>query len=188
MGRVHGSPGGACVDNLLRRSDGVTLIEIIIALLVATFAMIPTASIMGYGGRATVKDARRIIAIQTLDKTMRQLLQEDYDVIPTGNGISTSFGIVTLGNITSQSGTEYIIILDSEYISPVHFAYQNVNVNLATFKTDEPEPGDFMAPETLTLNDCIKALKVTVRWNEQANIPVEVSAISYRADFARRNG
>ena len=51
-------------EKFLKR--GITLIEIVMAMLIMASVMIPVASIMGYGGRATVKDARRIAAIQLL--------------------------------------------------------------------------------------------------------------------------
>ncbi len=167
---------------------GVTLVEIVIALLIMTSVMIPIASIMGYGGRATQKDARRIVAIQLLDRTMRNILQEDFGPIPIGNDIIAPFGAVVLGNITSEEGTIYSVILNSEFISPADFAFQGINVNSPTFKSDEPVAADFLAAEDLTLDNCIKQVRVTIRWMEQQNLPVEVSAISYRADFTRRTG
>lgn len=171
---------------LLKR--GVTLIEIIIALLIMTSVMIPISSIMGYGGSATLKDARRIAAMQLLDKTMRVLLQEDFATIPVGNNLQASFGAVILGPVTAETGTTYSVILDSQFISPVNFAFQNVNVNSPAFKTDEPVAADFLTAENLSLTNCVMQVRITVRWMEQQNLPVEVSAISYRADFTRRTG
>lgn len=167
---------------------GVTLIEIIIALLIMTSVMIPVASIMGYGGSATMKDARRIAAIQLLDKTMRMLLQEEFGQIPVGNNIVVPFNSVVLGNVTAENGTAYTVVLDSEFVSPADFAFQSVNVNSPTFKTDEPVAADFLPAETLSLNNCVMRIRITVRWLEQQNLPVEVSAISFRADFTRRTG
>lgn len=172
----------------MRSRAGVTLLEIMIALLIMSSVMIPISSIMGYGGAATSKDARRIAAIQTLDKTMRQILQEQYELIPVAADNQTSFSGVTLGNIVSDTGASYTVILDCQFVSPVVFAYQDVKVNSPSFKTDDPEAGDFLAAEDLTLNNCVKFVRVTVRWMEQQNIPVEVSAVSYRADFTRRTG
>ncbi|OGK06147.1 MAG: hypothetical protein A2W80_15425 [Candidatus Riflebacteria bacterium GWC2_50_8] len=173
-------------EKFLKR--GITLIEIVMAMLIMASVMIPVASIMGYGGRATVKDARRIAAIQLLEKTMRVLLQEDFAAIPTGNSLQASFGNVVLGNITSDAGTVYTVSLDSEFISPAKFAFNGVNVNSPTFKTDEPAAEDFMTSETLSLNNCVKQVRITVRWMEQQTTPVEIAVISYRADFTRRTG
>lgn len=167
---------------------GVTLIEIVIALLIMTSAMIPIASLMGYGGRATSKDARRIVAIQTLEKTLKQLLQEPFTQIPVGDAVKTSFNGVDLGKIKTPSGYEYDVELKSKYVSPVSFSYQNVKVNLPSFKPDDPAAGDFDDAEALSLSDCVLELTVKVSWKEQQTLPVEVSAMTYRANFQRRNG
>lgn len=168
--------------------SGTTLLEIIIALLIMTSAMIPIASLMGYGGRATTKDARRIVAIQTLEKTLRQLLQEPFTEIPVGNTVKASFNGVDLGKIVSPAGYEYDVELSSKYVSPVNFSFQNVKVNLPAFKPEDPLAGDFSDSESLVLTDCILELVVKVSWKEQQTLPVDVSAMTYRANFQRRNG
>ncbi|MDD2997819.1 MAG: hypothetical protein PHV05_02085 [Candidatus Riflebacteria bacterium] len=172
----------------IRDISGVTLLELMLALLILSSAMIPIASLMGYGGRATSKDARRIVAIQTLEKTLRQLLQEPFDQIPVGNAVKTSFNGVDLGNITSSAGYSYEVELSSKYVSPVDFAFQNVKVNLPTFDPGAPQASDFADKESLSLANCVIELIVKVTWNEQKNLPVEVSAMTYRANFRRRNG
>lgn len=112
----------------LKINRGVTLLEIMMALLIMSSAMIPIASLMGYGGRATSKDARRIVAIQTLEKTLRQLLVEPYDEIPTGKALKKKFNNVELGTIVTPAGYQYEVELDSSYVSPVNFSYQPVKV------------------------------------------------------------
>ncbi len=171
-----------------RKTDGVTLLEIMIALLIMTSAMIPVASLMGYGGRATSKDARRIVAIQTLDKTLRQLLNEPFAEIPVGAGIKKTFNKVELGAIKTQAGYGYDVELSSRYISPVTFSYQSVKVNLPSFKPDAPLASDFAPTETISLTNCIIELIVKVSWKEQQNLTVDVSAMTYRANYHRRNG
>lgn len=166
--------------------SGITLLEIIIALLIMTSVMIPISSLMGYGGSATKKDARRITAIQLLDKTMREILQTEFKLIPVGNDIKTPFGATHLGTVTSSAGVEYTVSLSSNYISPAVFSFQNIRVNLPDFKPEEPKDTDFTGAETISLANCVKSLIVTVSWVEQQSIPVQVSAISYSADFARR--
>ncbi|MFZ5951398.1 MAG: type IV pilus modification PilV family protein [Candidatus Rifleibacteriota bacterium] len=172
------------------KNRGTTLIEIMIALFILATAMIPIASIMGYGGRATSKDARRILAIQLLDKTLRQMLQTDYDKIPTGKNIQKGFEGIALGDVTSgqDQGYPFNISLDSEYVNPANFKYRGVDVNRPTFKADSPVGDDFLPEETLSLNNVVIRLTVTVTWNEQQNLPVSVSAMTFRADFQRRTG
>ncbi len=172
------------------KKSGTTLIEIMIALFVLASAMIPIASIMGYGGRATSKDARRILAMQLLDKTLRQMLQADYDEIPIGKNIQNGFEGIALGDVTAgqDKGFSFNISLDSEYVNPVKFKYRGVGVNRPTFKADSPVGDDFLPEETISLNDVVIKLTVTVTWNEQQNLPVSVSAMTYRADFQRRTG
>lgn len=167
---------------------GTSLLEIVIALLIMTSAMIPIASLMGYGGRATSKDARRIVAIQTLEKTVRQLLQEPFTEIPLGKSVKASFNGVDLGKIVSPAGYEFEVELSSQYVSPVDFSFQNVKVNLPAFKPENPLPGDFSDPETISLANCVLELIVKVSWSEQKTLPVNISALTYRANFHRRNG
>lgn len=171
-----------------RKSKGVTLLEIMIALLIMTSAMIPIASLMGYGGRATSKDARRIVAIQTLDKTLRQLLNEPFTEIPVGSGIKKTFNKVELGTVKTQAGYEYDVEMSSRYISPVNFSYQNVKVNLPSFKPEAPLASDFAPVEILSLTNCVLELIVKVSWKEQQNLTVDVSAMTYRANYHRRSG
>ena len=167
---------------------GTTLLEIMIALFILATAMIPIASIMGYGGRATTKDARRIIAIQQLDKTLRRLLREPFPQIPLGANVQTGFNEVALGKITVEQGYSYNVSLKSEYVNPTVFTYQGVNVNRPTFKEDQPVAADFLAAENLTLNNVVLRLTVTVSWTEQGNLPVSVSAMTFRANLERRTG
>ncbi len=171
-----------------KRTSGVTLLEIMMALLIMTTAMIPIASLMGYGGRATSKDARRIVAIQTLEKTLKQLLNEPFAEIPIGDALKTTFNKVELGKIVTSAGYQYDVELKSRYVSPVNFSYQNVKVNLPSFKPDNPQATDFAPAETLSLTNCILELTVKVSWKEQQTLTVDVSAMTYRADFHRRNG
>ncbi len=171
------------------KSDrGVTLLEIMMALLIMASAMIPIASLMGYGGRATSKDARRIVAIQTLEKTLRQLLVEPFDQIPVGKAIKKKFNNVELGTVVTPAGYQYEVELDSDYVSPLNFSYQAVKVNLPSFKADNPKATDFAPAETLSLTDCVLELQVKVTWKEQQALDVFVSAMTYRANFHRRDG
>ncbi len=172
----------------LKINRGVTLLEIMMALLIMASAMIPIASLMGYGGRATSKDARRIVAMQTLEKTLRQLLVEPYDEIPTGKALKKKFNNVELGTIVTPAGYQYEVELDSSYVSPVSFSYKPVKVNLPAFKADNPKDTDFAPAETLSLTDCVLELQVKVTWKEQQNLDVAVSAMTYRANFQRRDG
>lgn len=171
---------------MLKKNMGTTLLEILIALFILATAMIPIASIMGYGGRATTKDSRRIVAIQLLDKTLRKLLQEPFTQIPVGTGIQTGFNGISLGDVKTEQGNSYKIFLDSEFVNPTVFAYQGVDVNRPAFKADSPVSADFLAAENLTLNDVVLRLTVRVEWLEQGNLPVSVSALTFRADFERR--
>ncbi|GAB4278169.1 MAG: hypothetical protein Kow0029_21350 [Candidatus Rifleibacteriota bacterium] len=166
----------------------VTLIEIMLALLIMAGAMIPIASLMGYGGKATSKDARRIAAIQILDKTLRQILQEPFADIPVGKNIQVPFKNVRLGAVKSEQGQNYTVILNSSFVNPTNFAYCGVNVNRPSFKGDNPVAADFLAAETLTLSDVVLRVEVTVQWVEQGNLPVSVSAVTFRANFKRRTG
>jgi hypothetical protein len=169
-------------------NNGTTLLEILIALFIMATAMIPIASIMGYGGRATSKDARRIVAIQLLDKTLRQLLQQSFDDIPVAKNVQTGFNGIRLGDVVAENGETYNLRLNSEFVNPARFAYQGVDVNRPKFNGSNPVAADFTAQENLVLNDVILRLELLVQWNEQKDLPVSVSAVTFRADFNRRSG
>ncbi len=140
---------------ILKAESGVTLLEIMMSLLIMTSVMIPVASLMGYGGRATSKDARRIAALQILEKTLRQLLNEPFDQITIGAAIKKSFNKVELGTIIGPSGFSYEVQLASRFVSPVNFSYQNVKVNLPAFDPEKPKSTDFANPESLSLTNCV---------------------------------
>ena len=171
-----------------KSARGVTLMEIMLSLLIMAAAMIPISSLMGYGGRATSKDARRIVAIQTLERTLRQLLNEPFAEIPLGDAVKKSFNQVNLGTVTAPAGYQYEVELKSRYISPLNLSYQNVKVNLPAFKADNPQATDFAAAETLSLTNCVLELTVKVSWKEQQTLDVDVQALTYRANFQRRGG
>ncbi|HOY65723.1 MAG TPA: prepilin-type N-terminal cleavage/methylation domain-containing protein, partial [Candidatus Ozemobacteraceae bacterium] len=85
---------------------GVTLIEIMLALFILASAMIPIASLMGYGGKATLKDNRHIVGIQVLQQTATLLLQAPYRDIPVGTNLATyATQPILLGDVTGPNGT-----------------------------------------------------------------------------------
>lgn len=170
------------------RLSGLTLLEIMFAMLILAGAMIPVASLMGYGGRATGKDARRIAGIHILQKTVQQLLKEPFEDIPLGNNLETSFNEVSLGNVVSEQGNTYKVILSSQYVNPATFNYRGINVNRSGFDEGNPLATDFLAAKNLVLNDVVIKLELKVEWLEQKDLPVSVSAVTYRADFERRSG
>jgi len=147
--------------------------------------MIPIAGLMGYGGKATLKDARRITAIQMLDKTMRSLLSEPFNEIPIGNNIVKSFNNITLGDVSVPNGVVYSVKLTSQHINTA-FDYKTVNVHTEKFNDTNPLSTDFGSDETLTLNDSVLKLSLTVSWTEEKSKEVQVSAITFRANFSRR--
>lgn len=171
-----------------REKSGTTLLEIMLALFIMAAAMIPIASVMGYGGRATSKDARRIAAIQLLDKTLRQLLQEPFDQIPVGNNIQAGFNSIKLGSVVSGQGATFTVILNSQYENPTDFSFCGIDVNGAAFNGNNPVVADFLPAENLSLNNVVLRLQILVQWTEQKTLPVSVSAITFRANFQRRNG
>ncbi|MDD2624087.1 MAG: hypothetical protein PHQ02_04635 [Candidatus Riflebacteria bacterium] len=168
-----------------KNREGITLPEIIVATLILCLAMIPIAGLMGYGGKATLKDARRITAIQMLDKTMRSLLSEPFNEIPRGNNIVKSFNNISLGDVKASNGVTYSVKLTSQYMT-TSFDYKPVNVHTATFNEASPKPADFASVESLTLTDSILRLSLTISWTEEKSKVVQVSALTYRANFSRR--
>lgn len=164
-----------------KKSAGVTLTEIMFAMLILVSAMIPVSSLMGYGGRATSKDARRIVAIQNLEKTMRQIMQAPYDDIPIAKNILKDFSGVNLGEITAPSGHKYSISMTSK-LEELRFNYLCVDVNNSDF-TKKINKDFFTASETVTLASSAKEITIKVSWTENTSIPVEVSAVTYRANF-----
>ncbi|HEY9069887.1 MAG TPA: hypothetical protein VIV61_06485 [Candidatus Ozemobacteraceae bacterium] len=165
---------------------GVTLIEIMLALFIMASAMLPIASLMGYGGRATLKDNRHIVGIQLLQQTATLLLQAPYRDIPTGTDLAVyATPPIALGNVTGPNGAVYRVLLTSELV-PVSFSYYSVNVQNAGFSEAAPRPTDFVGPNTLNLANCLKRLTIRVSWQEQGTVRPEITCVTYRADLNRR--
>ncbi len=167
---------------------GVTLIEIMLALFILASAMIPIASLMGYGGKATLKDNRHIVGIQVLQQTATLLLQAPYRDIPVGTNLATyATQPILLGDVTGPNGTVYRVLLTSELV-PVSFSYYSVNVQNPGFSEAAPRPTDFLGPNTLNLTNCLKRLAIRVSWLEQGSARPEIHCVTYRADLNRRGG
>lgn len=184
-------------------NKGVTLIEITVATLILAGVMIPISSLMGFGSKATIKDAKRIAAIQILDKTMRQILAEPYEELAKITK-STEFLLdgpicdkrIALGTVYAEAnpgktgnGFEYNVELRTIY-KPVTFKYKPVEVWQENFDDKRPKLSFFGKDETITLNNSVIELKLVVKWKEKLNgkneVESSVSAKSYRANFSRR--
>ena len=166
---------------------GITLIEIMMALFILAATMIPVASIMGVGSKATQKDSRRIVAIQTMQNQANLLLQAPFKDIPLGTELTSySTAPVKLGTIVGPNQVSYQVKLTCSALSPVSLGYYSVNVQNAGFQEGNPQPTDFVGPRTLFLSNCVKRLKILVTWKETGGRDVEISCLTYRADLNRR--
>ena len=183
---------------------GVTLVEIITATLILAGTMIPIANLMGYGAKATMKDARRIAAIQILDKTMRQLLAEDFKVFkensltnadtPTTWDVPICDGRIKLGEVYSnptptnpQNGFKYNVTLTTKFV-PVTFSYKPIKVHDEGFNEAKPMPSNFEdTNDSISSDKDIVELTLTVSYEEhnKSKTPIALPANSYRANFLR---
>jgi len=157
------------------------------ALFILAATMIPVASIMGVGSKATQKDSRRIVAIQTMQNQANLLLQAPFKDIPLGEKLTSySTAPVKLGTIVGPNQVSYQVKLTCSALSPVSLGYYSVNVQNAGFQEGNPQPTDFVGPRTLSLSNCVKRLKILVTWKETGGRDVEISCLTYRADLNRR--
>lgn len=169
---------------------GTTLLEIMFALVILATAMIPIASVMGYGAKTTVKDFRTIEAIQFLQKTANMLLQEPYRNLPLNQATyASAYALnpgIPLGTAIKGRETTYAIEFTCVEVSPIEFSAYLINVSGATFDEGNPQATDFSGPVTQSFDHCVKRLQVRVMWVEPNGTPRQIDAITFRADLNRR--
>ena len=165
--------------------SGITLIEIMIATVILATALIPIASIMGYGAKSTQKDFTTIEAIQLLEKTGNSLIQQPFASIPTGSLTSypappTGFPPVVLGTITGRFNTTFSVSVDSSFF-PITLAVRPVKVFTAGFNEAAPRDSDFDTAMTESFSNQVKKLVIAVAWTEPGGGSRRIEAVTYRA-------
>ncbi|MBF0410909.1 MAG: hypothetical protein HQM10_26425 [Candidatus Riflebacteria bacterium] len=134
-------------------SRALSYIEILLAIIIMAGAMVPIASIIGYGFRHSSKDFRNLASIQLLQGTLSQVLAADYDRITTGNHtspIDTGGSVIPLGLVAS-AGYNFNLRLSVTEISAT-FNYRPIRVDNANFVLDDPATWNFGPAETLNFN------------------------------------
>lgn len=182
-------------------NKGITLIEITIATLILASVVVPISSLMGFGGKATTKDAKRIAAIQILDKTMRQILAQPFSEIAnitkkteTKHNSNICDNKILLGTVYSEvnpgkSGNGFKFDVELRTIfKPVSFSYKPIEVWKEGFDEKKPKLKYFGNTETISLDKSVIELKLIVKWEENKNkVTNSISAKSYMADLSRKS-
>ncbi len=156
-------------------ANGITLLEIMFAVIILAMSMIPIAGVMGVGLRGTSKDFRNLSAIQFLEGTMRQVLAADYSRVPTG-ALTTPVNLGTftlpLGDIASGGTTFNLSLQVTE--EAVSMRYRPIRVDLGSFVATNPSTWVFDgAVSTLDFDNSntmqafrVKRIQGLVTWSE----------------------
>jgi len=167
-----------------RSVRGVTLVELMLAMLILAGVTLSVSGLMSYGHRTTQKDFRQVIALQMLTDRMNQLLIVPYASLsaaltnsPQTFSNTTVAGVDLLTTIPTQAQqTAYTFTLVLTRI-PVTFGVQPIDVAVSSpdFVKDQPSSWRFAAySETNGIMDGsavdrpFKVIKVHLRisWRE----------------------
>ncbi len=174
------------------RQSGITLLEIMFAVIILAAAMIPIASMIGFGFKGTMKDYRNIVALQLLESTLNQVQSAEYDAIPDGNHTTTLVLIATdtnaripLGNIASGGYTFNVSL--NVAAQDVTFSYQSVLYNQPGFNENNPATWQFSGVQTVSYNQAsglfarrVRRVEAIVNWTEPNTAPRTVRAVTFK--------
>lgn len=176
-----------------RRNQGITLLEIMFAVIILATAMIPIASMIGFGFKGTMKDYRNIVALQLLESTLNQVMAANYDVIPEGTLTtpvildgSDANARIPLGAIAT-GGYTFNVSLN---VTPqtVTFTYQSIRFDAPGFIASNPATWQFTGDQTVTYNQAsglfarrVRRVEGIINWTEpNASMPRTVRAVTFK--------
>lgn len=134
--------------------SGVTLVELMLAMLILAGVTLSVSGLMSYGHRTTQKDFRQVIALQMLTDRMNQLLIVPYaslsaEIPATSKSFTnTSVAGVDLSTVTppqaQQTPYTFTLVLTR---TPVTFGIQPIDVSVTPpdFIKDQPATWRFGA-------------------------------------------
>ena len=178
---------------IVARREGMSLLEILFATIILATALIPIASMIGFGFKGTMKDYRNLTALQLLESTMNQVLAADYDRIPPGSQTSTlaldatdACAILPLGLVAS-AGYAFTVSLGVTDVN-MTFSYQPLNYEAVGYIASNPATWQFDPVQTISLNQAsglyarrVRRVVGVVEWNEpNAGILRSVRAVTFK--------
>ena len=151
--------------------NGMTLNEIMIALVIMAVAFIPIIGVMSSSIKTTQKDENIIRAINICQETLNTALQFPFNEIKVGNfttdikSANTNLqSIIRLGNIAMGSVT-YETSLKVEHPSSLV-----INVPMCDFtakaQDTSGDPANWMRTRQRQVKDLVKRYTVTVNWKD----------------------
>jgi len=206
---VWGTPDGSGMEPSTRRPPppaapasqqrrrGATLTEIMLAFLILATATLGSMGIMGYGHAGSAKDFRNVLALQLLENTMNQLLQQSFAsmTVQMRRARQSTFNapILGIGLGPIDQGKEKFDVVASLSMVPVTYTYRPINVSWVTPEYDPDDPttwrfGDVTKNQgefdgTALPYKLIK-MQILVKWKEQGGrVNRQVEAISFVVDL-----
>lgn len=176
-----------------RRSyRGITLLEIMFALIILATAMIPIASMIGFGFKGTMKDFRNIVALQLLESTMNQVHSAAYDSLPEGTHTVPLLLVATdtnaripLGAIASGGYTFNVSL--NIVAQDVTFAFQAVRYDAPGFVASNPATWQFTGNQTISFNQAsglfarrVRRVEAVVNWTEPNAVARTIRAVTLK--------
>ena len=156
---------------IFRTKHGMTLSEILLAVIIMAAAFLPVIGVLSSSMNATEKDENTIRGISLCQEKINAIIQFPYDKVPTGNYSDHEFvSENTDGTTRVKFGTE--IIGGVEYISKMNVASETVIFKVPTCdfekkgeNENEPDKWDF-SDEVYTVDNMVKRYNVTVYWHD----------------------
>lgn len=170
---------------------GITLIEIILAVGILAFALIPIAGVIGQGLKGTQKNYRDILGVQLIEGVLNQAVSARYEDIPVGNAqvndiTLSNGGVIDLGSINKNVNT-YNVSLTVREVN-VSFKYQPIKIGESTFNPNDTLTWQFDVDHTLSLDGSsaakarrVKEIIAAVQWQEPNGVNKNYRLKSYLA-------
>lgn len=157
-----------------RTNKGMTLNEIMLAMVILALAFIPIVGAISSSMKATEKDDHIIKAMELCQEKLGIAVQFPFDFFSPGT-------YNTKQESPNTGGHRLILNLGEEnfrinYTSSLEVTAENVSFNVPMVDfTQKPEdysnPGNWIHTENVTINDMVKRYTVTVTWKEPGDAP-----------------
>lgn len=169
-------------------NSGLSLIELVLAVAILAFSMIPIAGIMGQGIKGTQKNYRTIVGIQLLKETLNKAISAKYADLPVGNqtsDISLSNGKkIQLGDIMVNKN-KYTVSLNVTAVS-VKFKYSPIDVSKSGFDPNAPSTWTFSSATYIKFDGSsiasakrVKKVIANIKWTESNGAKKKYRLMSY---------
>ena len=161
---------------MIKRKKGMTLNEIMLAVVILAIAFIPIVGVISSSMKATEKDERIIKAMELCQGKLSIALQFPFDFFDPGD--------YNTNQTSNNTDHQLVLKLEPETIKSITYtptltvASETVNFTVPVVNfTKKPHdscnnPQDWITVEPITVQDMVKRYTVTITWSEPGDDPI----------------